>query len=323
MPLVKFLGNSYTCNTGETVLDVLLRNGHDIPYSCQEGFCHTCTMKCTGGQPSAESQSDMTAKEKEANDFLACSCKVSGDISVSMPGAETLQKYTGKILSKIHLSKTIEQIKILLNESFDYKPGQYINILRSDGIIRSYSTASVPGNKENLELHVQKIEGGKMSTWLHDEVRVGDVVEMQGPYGSCYYAPGKPEQELVMVATGSGLAPIWGIVREALRENHKGKISIFHGSRNPEGLYLVKEMKELADRYENINYTPCLSGTNVPDGYTAGRANEVAMKEIPSMKNRKLFLCGHPDMVETMKKKAYLAGASNENILTDPFVFSK
>jgi NAD(P)H-flavin reductase len=68
---------------------------------------------------------------------------------------------------------------------------------------------------------------------------------------------------------------------------------------------------------------PCLSGEDVPHGYVAGRAHDVAFQQIPNLKNWRLFLCGHPDMVKTAKMKAFLAGASMKDIYADAFNVSK
>ena len=322
MPSVTYKGKTYSCGKSDTVLDVLLSNGEDIPFSCQEGFCHTCVMRAIKGNPSADSQEDMTPEEKQKNDFLACKCKVEGDIEVGIPGDEANINYSAKIISKKNISDSMVQIKCSVEGNFNYHPGQYLNIVRDDGLIRSYSIASVPGNKEAVELHVQKIPNGKMSTWLHDEASPGSSLKIHGPYGACFYEPGRSDQDMIMIATGSGLAPIWGILREAIRLNHKGKIQIFHGSRKFSGLYFVDEMKDLSKKYSNIEYFPCISGSDVPAGCVPGRADRVAVKENPKMKNMRVFLCGNPDMVDSMKSKAYIAGADKKDILMDPFVFS-
>jgi NAD(P)H-flavin reductase len=279
-------------------------------------------MRATKGNPSVESQLDMTPEEKEKNDFLACQCKVQGDLEVGIPGSEANQNFKAKVIEKKLISHDILRLKCNVEGNFNYKSGQYLNIIRDNGLIRSYSIASVQGNNEPIELHIQKIPGGKMSTWLHGEVSVGSNLTLHGPYGTCLYEEGRSNQEIIMIATGSGLAPIWGILRDALRLKHKGNIQIFHGSRKPSGLYLVEELRALEKNNSNVKYFPCVSGPEVPDGFQKGRADAIALKSNPTMKNMRLFLCGHPEMVNTMKNKAFIAGADKKDILVDPFVFS-
>jgi len=322
MPILTFNGKQYDAGPNDTVLGVLLRHGEPIPYSCTEGYCHTCTLSAVKGNPSPESQNNMTPKEKASNCFLSCICKVENDLEVAIPGKNTIPVYQTRVVLKTKLNDEMVRLKLLILNPFSYKAGQFINIHKPDGIVRSYSLASVPQLNESIELHIQKIDGGKMSPWLADTVQPGDTVEISGPHGECFYTPGKENQPLLMIATGSGLAPLWGIVRDAIRQNHTGEIHLFHGSREPERLYYFRELRALARNTAHFHYYPCISGKNVPDDYQAGRANQVAMEKFPSLKGMRLFLCGHPGMVESMTQAGKAAGLSDSDILADPFVFS-
>jgi NAD(P)H-flavin reductase len=82
---------------------------------------------------------------------------------------------------------------------------------------------------------------------------------------------------------------------------------------------LVDELRALARRFPNFSYAPCLSGAEVPAGYTAGRVHEAALRAIPNLKGWRVFLCGHPDMVGSTRKKAFLAGATLLEIHADAF----
>jgi NAD(P)H-flavin reductase len=127
----------------------------------------------------------------------------------------------------------------------------------------------------------------------------------------------------MLIGTGSGLAPLYGIIRDALSQGHTGPIYLFHGSRDLNGLYLSAELRELMAHYANFNYIPCLSGDDVPAGYASGRAHDIAFAQIPNLKNWRIFLCGHPEMVRVTKRKAFLAGAAMKNIYADAFNVSQ
>jgi NAD(P)H-flavin reductase len=88
-------------------------------------------------------------------------------------------------------------------------------------------------------------------------------------------------------------------------------------------LYRIDEMRSLAEQHPNFHYTPCLSGPHVPEGFARGRANEVAMSSLTDLKGWRVFLCGHPDMVNQMKRQAFLKGASTGDIYVDAFVLTK
>jgi NAD(P)H-flavin reductase len=81
-------------------------------------------------------------------------------------------------------------------------------------------------------------------------------------------------------------------------------------------------MHQLAGQHQNFHYTPCLSGSHVPEGFAAGRVNEIALSGIPDLKDWRVFLCGHPEMVNQMKKQAFLKGAAIADIYADAFLIS-
>jgi NAD(P)H-flavin reductase len=115
------------------------------------------------------------------------------------------------------------------------------------------------------------------------------------------------------------LAPLYGIIADALAQEHSGPIHLFHGSRDLNGLYFVDEMRELAERFANFHYTPCLSGEGIESNHVRGRAHDIALSSIESLNGWRVFLCGHPEMVSQSKKMAFMKGASMSDIYVDAF----
>ncbi|MDP1166043.1 hypothetical protein Q6281_31615, partial [Klebsiella pneumoniae] len=72
------------------------------------------------------------------------------------------------------------------------------------------------------------------------------------------------ERPLILIGTGSGIAPLHGILRDALRQGHTGPIHIYHGTRQPEDLYLDQSLHDLASRHDNVHYYPCVSQPDAP-----------------------------------------------------------
>ncbi|WP_455219546.1 FAD-binding oxidoreductase, partial [Kaarinaea lacus] len=253
--------------------------------------------------------------------FLACVCKPEVDIEIALPGDDVRHRISARVVEKEFLNDEIFRLRLAFDESFDYFPGQFIRLYRPDGLVRSYSLASIPEDKI-LELHIRHLSDGQMTSWLKNQVDAGDNVEIEGPSGDCFYLSGNEQQSLLMIGTGTGLAPLLGIIRDALNKGHQGPIHLYHGSHQPDGLYLITELKKLAEQHSNFHYTPCVSSGSPPEGYEKGRANDVALEKHPDLKGLKVYLCGHPDMVANTKRKAFLFGASLNDIYSDPFVLS-
>jgi ferredoxin-NADP reductase len=88
-----------------------------------------------------------------------------------------------------------------------------VTLSRADGLARAYSIASQPDAADGcVELHVRVLSSGRMSSWLGGGQAVGERVSLRGPIGECFYLPGNPQQPLLLAGTGTGLAPLWGIV---------------------------------------------------------------------------------------------------------------
>ena len=278
-------------------------------------------MRAVRSDPPAPAQKGLKDTLKEQKYFLACCCNPEGDFEATSEAPELL-RVPARVLSVDKLSRKIARVRLDYAQPFDYRPGQFLNLYRNDGLIRSYSIASVPQVESYIELHVQRNEGGRMSAWIHDELKAGDALHVSMPIGECYYRTGASEQPIMLVGTGSGLAPLYGVIRDALRSKHGGPIYLFHGSRTRDGLYLLDELRDLARDYKNFHYVPCLSGEPDLDGYITARAHDAALQQHPDLKNWRVFLCGHPDMVKAAKMKAFLAGANLKDIHADAFVSS-
>jgi NAD(P)H-flavin reductase/ferredoxin len=314
--------NSYSCRPGETVLDVLVRENINISYACRKGSCHSCLVRSPGTTPPPASQTGLKDTLKAQNYFLACQCHPEQDMTVKLPDQSEFYS-SGTVIVHQMLNRNTLLLVIAFKDAFEFKAGQFVNLQRPDGLTRSYSIANIPQEDNVLEFHIRRLPGGSFSEWLHEEVAVGDKIAVSEPRGHCFYLPDRRDQGILLVGTGTGLAPLAGILTDALSHGHSGPIHLFHGSREVEDLYRIDEMRSLAEQHPNFRYTPCLSGPHAPEGFARGRANEVAMSSIIDLKGWRVFLCGHPDMVSQTKRQAFLKGASTADIYVDAFVLAK
>jgi NAD(P)H-flavin reductase len=124
---------------------------------------------------------------------------------------------------------------------------------------------------------------------------------------------------MLLLATGTGLAPLIGIARDALSRGHRGRIVIVHGVRYAKDAYGTGALRELVDAHSNVESLVCLSQEAPPDGFIAGRAVDVAFDRFEDLEGWRVYLCGSPAVVAAAKRAAYLAGARMEHICSDPF----
>lgn len=318
MPKILFEGQEYQSKDNESVLDCLLRHGVSVHYSCHVGICQSCMMRMLQPAPPPESQNGLKETYKQQNYFLMCSCIPQQDIEIARPG-DDYQNVDAEVLALDKLNQDVMRVRLRRPEDYTYYPGQFLNLENPDGIERSYSLASLPQDPF-LELHIRLVPGGKVSGWVFEKLQVGDKVSISPAAGDCFYTAGQETQNILLIGTGTGLAPLYGILRDALRQGHRGEMHLYHGSKSVDGLYLTDELRQLTSEHASVHYHPCVSRGVPPAGITAGRANDRALQEIDKLDGWRVFVCGQPDMVKDTQKRAFLAGASMKDICADPFV---
>jgi len=322
MPLLQFQQKTYDCAPGETVLDCLTREGEAIPSSCRSGSCQTCLMRAvSGAAPPAAAQNGLKPTLRAQGYFLACVCRPQEGMEVVLAGEDVAQRTPAVVVGKERLNADILRLTLRCARPFEYQAGQFAHLYRNDGLSRSYSLAGLPRPDGLVEFHVRRLPGGAMSAWIHETLEVGDTIDVAGSYGNCFYMPDAPTQGMLLIGTGSGLAPLWGIVSDALKQGHTGPIRLYHGSWKPEGLYLGDALRHLAAEHPNFTYVPCVDKDATED-HREGRADLLAHADLPDLKGWRVYLCGHPDMVKSARKRAFLAGASIQEIYADPFVLT-
>lgn len=318
MPDLIYEGRYIRSRDGESVLDALLRQGISIPFSCRNGICHVCMQRCLHGSIAPATQKGLSPELIERGYFMPCKCIPSSDMEIAPPIDLNL---TTVVHSKEMLSPHVCKLLIEPPSTFIYRAGQFINLRRPDGLTRSYSLASLPDQDYFLEIHVQRKEGGAMSNWLLDELSPGNALDIQGPNGKCYYQDAAHDRPMLLIGTGTGMAPLYGIVRSALHNRHENEIHLYHGGRSTERFYLRAELREMERQYPNFHYHECISGAaDLPSGVHEGRVNEVAFRLHHDLHGWHVFAAGLAEMVDETASRAVEQGANPEEVYTDAFV---
>ena len=321
---ISFSGNSFVSNKDESVLDCLSRNGVSVPHSCKSGVCQSCLMQVTAGEvPEAAKKGLKPTYIKQAL-FLACQCWPEQDLGVKLPDGGGIDT-RGIIVGKEMLNQNVMRLVLMPEGEFTCEPGQYLTLINDDGVARSYSVANDPVGEGHIELHIRLLKDGVMSNFLRDKAELRGSVIVRGPAGNCFYV-GEEDRDypIVLAGTGTGLAPIYGVAKQALAQGHKGEIQLFHGALQDVDLYLVPQLQKLAESHPNFHYAPCVLNGDTGKFYLPGNIEDIVMAAMPTDKARtRLFLCGAPEMVSALKRKAFLSGLASKHIFADAFLPSK
>jgi len=167
---------------------------------------------------------------------------------------------------------------------------------------------------------VRRFSGGLVSGWIFEQLEPGSVVMISEAFGDCFYLTGRPRQDILLLGTGCGLAPLYGITRDALNSGHRGRIRLYHGSREAGGLYLTEQLRQIAAAHSNFQYRQCVSEGPPGEGHCSGTPLELALKDNPDLGGWRVYLCGNPQMVDAARMETFLAGAASSEIFADPFL---
>lgn len=298
----------------ETVLEALERAGLDPPSGCRAGQCQTCLHRAIEGTPPAAAQEGLSPGQKATGHFLACVCTPTTDLVIVRP-QHIGRNIDAEVRAIDNLAPDIIRLR-LAADHFDYRPGQFLELIARDDLRRHYSLASHPCEDDFLELHIRLHENGQMSRLLRDELAVGQQLRIAGPAGACFYEGVDPDQPMALIGAGTGLAPLYGILRDALLRGHRGPIRLYHGARHASGLYLRDELRSLADRESRFDYIPCALDPSAPSG---GDVSALALSRETDFSGTAFFLCGGENLVNTLKRDIFLRGASLNQIRADAF----
>lgn len=209
------------------------------------------------------------------------------------------------------------------NIPFQYLPGQFLTLhvsARGVQTKRSYTIASSPTWRDRIEITVKREANGLISCWLHDELKVGDEVEIEAPNGTFVFN-GEQADNVVLVGAGVGITPMMSVVRYLHETNWPGSVSLVLGFRSPHDFIFRREIEELQARYPNLNVTVTMSNPeNEPWQGKVGRIDGALLRSVaPDIVKRRAHVCGPPSMMEAVKTALFALGMESAQVRTEAF----
>jgi ferredoxin-NAD(P)+ reductase (naphthalene dioxygenase ferredoxin-specific) len=333
MPFIQIDGqpDKVAANAGETILCALIRNYVAVPYSCQAGNCGTCKCEYLDGDIMQLDCSefalppDMRAK----NVILMCRTQVWGDVRVRLIDEEDLVAHPSrvmpcKVVALDDLTHDVKRLRLQIRSGgpFYFSAGQYAKLRILPGIEREYSMANVPfdvaGSDGMLEFHVRLTPGGAASAHIHSRMQIGDEMRVSGPYGSSYLRE-KHGGGMVLIAGGSGLAPVLSIAETALARGHTEAIRLYFGVRDEPDVYCEERLHRLAKSHSNFGFHIVLSAPLHPSVHRTGWVTDAVAQDFDDLLGMKAYLCGPPPMVEAAIALCEAKGLELRDIHADAF----
>jgi CDP-4-dehydro-6-deoxyglucose reductase, E3 len=326
-------GRTITVPEGRAVLDAALAAGLNLPHSCKSGHCASCRALLLSGEihyPNGRT-AGLTDQEARAGYVLLCQARARSDLAVEVrliANVEDVEIKTlpCRIAGLKRLAPDVMQVLLRLPavERLRFKPGQYLDVLLEGGRRRSFSIASPPHDSELLELHVRRVPGGGFTEALFDQLRDGSLLRIEGPIGQFVYL--ERSSPALMIAGGTGFAPLKSMVRHALEGGSSREIHLYWGARQPVDVYEEALVLEWVRQYPQLRFSAVLSEATSVDPSAphrrVGWVHEAVLADHPSLARFDVYAAGPPALVEAIRATYPARGLSEDRLHFDSFDYA-
>ena len=333
-------GHEFATEGNETILEAALRHGYNLPYSCRNGACATCKGKVIEGRVDygVYENKALSEQEKLAGMALFCRSRPLSDVVIE---AREIGAAKGVVIKTlpcrvVRMEKLAHDVMVLYlklpqNERLQFLAGQYLDILLRDGRRRSFSLANPPHADELLQLHIRHLPGGHFSEHVFTRMKEKDLLRFQGPLGTFFLreddeqdssaAAQSSQRPIILMAGGTGFAPIKGMLEHAFYVGMQRPIHLFWGVRAKRDLYMHSLVQSWVEAHEQFRYTPVLSEPATEDRWEGrcGWVHEAVADDYPDLRGYEVYASGPPAMIEAGKAAFAARALPAEQFFYDSF----
>lgn len=331
---IKSTGHHYIAKASETLLESAIAAGVNIPYGCRNGTCGSCKGDIVQGEVDYGdyAASALTDAEKEAGKALFCCAHPLSDLTIECREihADVIQPriLPARVERKEQFSHDVMALflKLPSTERLQFRAGQYIEFLLKDGKRRAFSLANAPHEDNVLELHLRLISGGQFTEYVFNEMPDKAILRIEAPFGS-FFLREDSSKPIIMVAGGTGFAPIKGIIEHMLHNNIQRNITLYWGAHTLQDLYMPALPEAWAAEYPHIKFIPVLSDPIAENNWQGrtGYVHQAVLDDFTAtgLADYEVYCCGAPGMVEVAHASFVQAGLADDAFFSDAFNYAK
>lgn len=299
----------FSADEDDTIYFAALKNRIRILTDCLEGACATCKGVCTRGEYHLDEYTDesLTREEYDRGEVLTCQMHVKSDCVIEFPYESKIalkskpETRAAKVSAVEMISSTVACLEIVPDEDtapISFIPGQYVHLsVPGTGDHRSYSFANPPSRTDRYVFYVKLLEQGAMSVYLSQRAGPGDEMTVTGPFGRFYLRP--PDCPIVMVAGGTGLAPMLSMLDEMAEQGQTGQpVHLLYGANVPEELFALDALEAYAAKGIELTTELCVVEETGDWSGPTGHVTGLLRPELLNGGDCRVYLCGPPPMID-------------------------
>jgi propane monooxygenase reductase subunit len=335
--LVRFepVGIEIEVDEDQTILRAAAEQGIMLMHGCKEGQCASCKSFILDGDDvdhDGYSTFALPDYEKEEGFTLLCRAHAYEDLTIELLNYDEEMIHSGlpieeavvEVVSNENVTHDMRHLVVRLVEpaAIKFFPGQYVDfVIPGTDETRSFSMANTSSLESGqLEFVIKVYPDGLFSRFLDTEVKVGDRLDITGPFG-VFTLRDAPGSDLVFVGGGAGMAPILALLRAMAERGIDRKTTFYYGARRKRDLCFEDELRELESRLPSFRYVPALSEPDDSDGWDGevGLITDVVRRGESSLVRTDAYVCGPPPMVEAALELLPALGVADKRIFYDKF----
>jgi NAD(P)H-flavin reductase/ferredoxin len=334
-------GRGIVVQAGETLLQAALRQGVPFPFSCRVGGCATCKCRVTSGRVRELTDAAYLLSDEELAQGCVLACQsvpqTDVEIEVDLSAARAARSVAGRVVGQRRLTHDITALDVQLEQGLPYRAGQHasLSVGTMPGVSRTYSFAAPVRADSRVTFFVRKVPRGAFSSHVNDADLTDQPVQVEGPLGDFWLRPSPAP--LLLVAGGSGLAPILAMLQEAAEANERASadassaaaadagaarsVTLLFGARTQRDLFALEEIAAIGARWRGaFRFVPVLSDAS-DDSTWHGERGLVADRIADYLEpGSDVYLCGPPVMVDSAETQLTRLGVPRERTFADRFL---
>ncbi|OWJ97884.1 3-ketosteroid-9-alpha-hydroxylase [Pseudomonas sp. A46] len=225
------------------------------------------------------------------------------------------QLEVAEVIAETHDSRSLVlRIPAGLEERFRYKPGQFLSfrvVVGGKRLTRCYSMSSSPDCDALPKVTIKRVEGGRVSNWFNEQVRVGDLLDVLPPAGHFHLLPG--ERDLVLFGGGSGITPVFSILKSALKTSRR-RIKLVYANRDEASVIFRDELRALAKAHVDQ-----LEVVHVLDSVQGFLSEGEVRQLVRGHAGAEFYICGPGPFMDTVERALRGAGEDAARIHVERF----
>ena len=309
-------GHSFTVLPEETLLEAALRSGINISYNCSNGSCGDCKAQLlTGDIEPIPADYRFTNQEKNNGYVLLCSSRATSDLVIAAQEAHSskdipLQRIAAKA---VKIEARGEDIRILhlrtpRTQTLRFLAGQHVSLQLPGQDSIDAPVASCPCNGMQLQFHLRRQNGIPFIESVFSELRSGDTVEIEGPFGDITLDDDS-RRPLLMLAVAEEFAPIKSLIEHAINLDFREQVRLFWLADGATGHYLENYCRSWEEVLDDYRFIPLTITGAVPDTKEVEQLLDAIGYELPELAGADIYVAGPPRFQQEMRTQLRGRGA--------------